>query len=61
MPLIERPCRGTAPQATPLGDGLLLSAREVPHRGELGAVVCPHGRVQREVSTMPINRLVDIL
>lgn len=58
MPLVERPCRGAAAQATPLGDGLLLPACEVPHRGELSAVVCPHGRVQREVSTMPIIRLV---
>jgi hypothetical protein len=33
-----------------VGDGVLLPARQVPDRGELGAVLLPHGRIHGEVS-----------
>lgn len=50
MPRVQRSGGGAAAQAATVGDGLLLSARQVPHRGKLGTIVRPHGRVQREVS-----------
>lgn len=50
VPGVQRSCGGSAAQATAFSDGLLLPARQVPDRGELGPVVRPLGRVQRKVS-----------
>ena len=50
VPGIQRPCRGAAAETAAFGDSVLLPARQVPDRGELGAVVRPPGRVQRKVS-----------
>lgn len=47
---VQRSGGGAVAQAAALGDRIVLSARQVPDRGELGAVVRAHGRVQREVS-----------
>lgn len=55
VPRVQRPGRGAAAQTTAIGDGVLLPARQVPHRRELGAVVRAHGRVQREVSDSAFN------
>lgn len=50
VPGKQRPRGGPPAETTAFGDRLLLPARQVPHRGELGAVVRPHGRVHRKVS-----------
>jgi len=51
--VFQRPRGGPSPETTAFGDGLLLPEGQVPDRGELRAVVRPHGRVQREVSDSP--------
>lgn len=50
VPRLQRPGGSSAAETATLRDRLLLPARQVPDRGELGAVVRPLGRVQRKVS-----------
>lgn len=50
VPGIQRSRGGPAAETAAISDCLLLPARQVPDRGELGPVVRPLGRVQRKVS-----------
>jgi hypothetical protein len=50
VPVEQRSRRGAPAEAATVGDGVLLPARQVPDRGELGAVLLPHGRIHGEVS-----------
>lgn len=53
VPVLQEPRRGAAAQTASPGDGVLLPARQVPHRGELGAELCSHRQLHRKVGRAP--------